>query len=1054
MNTQSTSPVYQFFFEKKTFSILVTLFLIATGIIAYRNMIKEANPDLEIPQALVYTEWPGASPELVEKEVTSKIEQKIKSIKGLKRYRSGSSSGVSVVSVEFHADSSMGESMQMLRTKVAEAEPYLPKSANKPYVEPILVGDFPIISFLVYGELGEKELGLAANRIRDRLVRIPGIKKVEIEGGSQQIVQIRLRSERLSALGISPYMVSERIKNENIDVPWGQFNNTEFNSFFELSGRFQDIEELKSLPIAGPGSDQPIYLKDIADVAILQGRETSKAFFSKNGEPFTKTIAISLYKLPGKDTIRLIKHAKGIIDDQRMGAVLPKGLEIDIISDESKLINSQLGTVFNNIWQAMAAVSIVLFIMLSWREALVASVAVPVTFLGAVSLLWAMGYTINELVITGMVISLGLLIDSFILMMEGMHDGIFIQKLTPRKAVAYTIKTYASPLLSGILTTVLVFVPLMTIGGIEGKFIRLIPVTAAICLGFSYFVAVFLATPLSQLILHFKTKTVKKTRVDRLNDRVSEKLSHWLKRYAISGKKRALAWVGVTVLMFLFSVYCAGLLPNQLYPKADGRKLGITIEFPSDTSLEQSEAYADNIGRILQKKHYFESITKYVGLKSPFSLNSMVEWLTETHGPHLAGFSCIFKEKEERSKLGYEYAAELRRELQSVVRQIPGSHLTMTAETGGSDSGDAIQIEIVGKDMSRLREISAEVQKILVQINGARDVRDNSGQTQRFVKFRPNRNALNFHQIDIGRMSMEMRLAMSSEKIGKLLLPGEQRYVDIWIGTGWSEKLNELGKPTSWENLSSIAIINNQGVRIPMEALITPQVVEAPPAISRRNSERAIMIMAKNSNRTVDEIMKELVPKLEDARKNWPPGYDFILSGEVEAAADTYGNMAQAFGIGLFMVFSVLALLFDSFKQPFIIMFSVLFALIGTFCGFFLFRIPISFPATFGIVSLIGIVVNDAIVMIDTMNTNLKNGCTLQESAASGAADRLRPILSTTITTSIGLVPLALSSPMWMPLCTAIIFGLVSATFFSLVLIPCLYLLLTPEPVITTAESA
>lgn len=1044
MNSRPESGLYRFFFEKTTFCILSTIFLIFVGVLAYNSMVKEANPDLEIPQALIFTEWPGASPELVEKEITSKIEERIKSLRGLKRYRSGSSNTVSTISVEFNAEESMSESLQLLRSKVSEAEAYLPKNAKKPYVEPILVTDFPIITFLLYGGLENEEISIAANKLKNRLLKVLGVKKITIDGSSKKIVQIRLKPENLSALKISPYLVTERIKSENIDIPWGLFNNPDFKASFELAGRFQSLKEIKKLPIIRLNQSNSITVEDIADVEILQNQESTKAYFSKKGTDYTKSVALSVYKLPGKDSIRLIKKIKKAVDEVKKSSIWLDEMKIETTADESILINSQLKTVFNNVWQAMLAVSLVLFIMLSWREAIVASLAVPVTFLGAIALIWLLGYTINEMVIIGMVISLGLLIDSFILMMEGMHEAIFIKKMPPLDAVLYTLKTYASPLFSGIMTTIVVFFPLMTIGGVEGKFIRLIPVTAAICLALSYFIAVFIATPIASMMIDFKSHKVSQTRVDRLNEKISAYLSRWLKKFAIPNKKVALSWCLGTIVLFIFSTYCITLVPNELYPKADGRKLGITVEFSIDTSLNRSQFHAEKLGEILKDKPYFDNVSKFVGMKSPFSLNSLIELLSETHAPYLIGFSCVFTPKSERTKLGYEYTEEIRHELHNYLKNVPGAVLTMTPGVGGSSAEDSIQIEVTGKEMALLRQISLDIQNKLKRIPGVNDVRDNIGQARRFIKFKPKREAMNFYNITLADMSFQIRLAMSTEKLGKFRMSEGQEDLEIWIGTGWSDKKNELGDPTSWDELSTLAIVNERGSRIPIMSLVEPEVVEAPLAIIHRNGARAITIMAKNSKKTVNRIFKELVPQIDEMKKNWPVGYEYHLSGEVEAAAETYKNMFKAFGIGLFLIFAILALLFDSFKQPIIIMFSILFALIGTFCGFFLCWIPVSFPAMFGIVSLIGIVVNDAIVMIDTMNTHLKKGLSLIDAAAHGASDRLRPILSTTITTSIGLIPLSLSSPMWMPLCNAIIFGLITATIFSILLIPCLYVLLTP----------
>ena len=211
-------------------------------------------------------------------------------------------------------------------------------------------------------------------------------------------------------------------------------------------------------------------------------------------------------------------------------------------------------------------------------------------------------------------------------------------------------------------------------------------------------------------------------------------------------------------------------------------------------------------------------------------------------------------------------------------------------------------------------------------------------------------------------------------------------------------------------------------------------------------------VLAKTENRTVDEILSDLEPALREMKRHWPNGYDYHFGGEAETASETYSSAGRMFFVAIFLVFALLALLFNSFTQPLIILLSLPFALIGTFGGFFLAWIPFSFPAMIGIISLVGIVVNDAIIMIETMNMHRKLGLSVRESAAQGAADRLRPIVSTTITTIVGLIPLSLSNPMWMPLCNAIIFGLISATLISQLVIPCLYLLLTPERAVTKSE--
>lgn len=1037
------SPFFEFFFVKPIFSTLLLCFLIGSGLMAYFSMVKESSPDLEIPQALIYTTWPSASPDLVEKQITIKIEKKIKSLKGLKKYLSGSLNSMSIIAVEFNADANLQESMQLLRSKVREAESDLPKAAKKPKIEPVSMTDVPIVTFMLYGNLDDSIINNAAENIKSKLEKIRGIKKVELSANRKEIIQVLLKIDRINSLNVSSSLVKNSIQEANMDVPWDKLENEDFTATLKMAGRFTDVEQLKELPIIKLNNSRVIRLGELANVKRDLEKEKTRVFLSTDGKDFKKCVSVSLYKLPGKDTIALIDKAKQEMKTLKNSVDWPYGMEYTITSDESILIWDNLTNVFDNCWQGMLGVFLILFVMITWREALIAGLSIPVTLLGAVAICWAMGYTMNEVIIIGMILAFGIMVDDFILMMEGMHHALTELKLSIKEAQLHTLKTYAIPSLSGSLTTIIVFLPLMAVGGIDGKFIRLIPITAAICLVLSYLVSVFINIPLSAIILKSQKITSSKTKVDRINDIACKKLTAWLKTHALCSKFRAATLFGITILLFILSIFAVGLLPSTLYPKADGRNLGISVELPPDTSLEKSHILANKLGKILAQKDYFQNVIKYVGEKSPYSVKAMADNLSETQAPYLIGFSCIFKPLSERGKMAYSYMPKIRSEMQSVLNKFPGSFLILSPDVGGSTSEDPIQIDIIGNDMDELRKISRQVKTKLAQVPGVSDIRDNLGTASLDVNMIPKREAMQFYGISQTDMAQQIRLAMADDEIGKFKLPGNKDDLEIRMGYAWPSRNGQMGGPKDWEEVYILGVFNNKNERIPLFSLIDPYISEAPLSITRKNGSRSVTVMSKTENRTVTEILTEFEPTLKKLKKSWPAGYNYFFAGEAEASGETYASMNNAFLVAMFLVFAILTILFNNFKQPFIIMFSVLFAMIGTFFGFFLLWIPLSFPAMVGIISLVGIVVNDAIVMIDTMNSYIKEGYSVVDAAASGSADRLRPIISTTLTTTVGLIPLSLSSPLWKPLCLAIIFGLLVATVVSIVIIPCLFLLLT-----------
>ena len=538
----TASPLARFFFLKTTFGILLVFLLVVSGIMAYRSMVKEALPDLEIPQATVQTEWPGADADTIEKEITNEIERKIKSMRGLKRLRSASFNSFSVIAVEFLADADMAQSMQLLRDKVRDAEPELPKDAKKPKIEQIAVDDTPILTIALFGDLDDVILGRAAKDLKEVLERIPGVNRVELGGKRDEVVQVQLKLDRIYALGISPTRVKQCLETANLDMPLDKFEHEHVGSTVRLFGRFRDLKDIWSVPVVRLGGNRVVRLGEVAIVRRDLEKEQTRVSLSRDGEPFRRAVDVSVIKVPGMDTLKIIKGAKQALEEFKQSTRWPFSMEYAITSDQSDQIWENLDAVFDNGWQAMLAVFVVLFIMLSWREAMVAGLSIPLTFLGSLTIIHALGYTMNEVVIIGMVLSLGLLVDVFILMMEGLHDGMFVQGLSFNEAALKTVKTYGPPAFSGQMTTILAMLPLMFIGGVDGKFIRIIPVAATACLALSFIIALLVDIPLARLVMARKGARFKKTSVDRLSESCPRSCEY--SACGIRSERRQLPWHG------------------------------------------------------------------------------------------------------------------------------------------------------------------------------------------------------------------------------------------------------------------------------------------------------------------------------------------------------------------------------------------------------------------------------------------------------------------------------------------------------------------------------
>ncbi|WP_316978804.1 efflux RND transporter permease subunit [Shumkonia mesophila] len=1033
--------LFRFFFIDTIFAGVLGVLLLLGGLFAYTSMVKEGAPDLAIPVAQVRVLWPGASPELVEKEVTTPLEKAIKSLNNLKQISSGSRSGLALLVVEFQADAPIEESIRSLRTKVTETASLLPRDSGAPTVEQMSTTDAPILTYMIHGNVGDAVLGDTARDIKERLERIGSLRKVEVSGARQEIGRVLIDPMRLNAVNLSMTMVSDAIRAGSVDRPLGEMRDGRTPASINLAGRFTTVDEIRLLPIQQMKSGRIVRLGDLAEVRRELSTESVRTFVSFAGKPFAKGVSISLYKAPGADTVAAVAQVRRTVESFQM----PKGVEASVLTNEAVDVEEKLASVFSNAVQAVIGVVLILLVMLTWREAVIAGAGVPITFLGSIAVVFAFGMTMNEMVVIGMVLALGMLVDVFILVMEGMHQGLYAEGRSFDSAAGVTVKRFALPAFAGQLTTILALTPLLFLPGIDGKFIRLIPFTAIICLVISYIVAFVWALPSSRHLLGRKLKGDGVTRVDRITNRVSGRLLTWVLAYVVSSRRAAALWMTGVLVLVVASLAAGGLLPSEAYPKVDGRNMGITVELPPGTPLDRTAEVGLKVGDILRAKPYFQSTIAYVGQKSPFSVTSSAERIADTPGTHVVGFSLVLTPLDARDgRLAYTYVPELRRELYQALAEVPGASVTLSPQGGGPGGGDDLQIDVQGEDLDQLRNAAQEVVAALATVRGTGDVRDDMGPARTALVVTPVREALEFFKIRLTPVAEEIGLAMGETTVAKLKRSATEDDVPVQLGVAWPSRNGEAGPPTSWNDLMLVRASGPDGTRIDLASILIAEYGSLPQVIVHSDGNRTTSVRGKAEGSGTAAILRAAWPEIEKVKARYP-NLRIGLAGQLAEANQTNSNMMKMFLLTMVLMFGLLVLLFNSYRLPFIILFSVPCALIGTLVGFLAIGMPLSFPAMVGIVSLLGIVVNVSIVMVETMREFIELGRSVGEAAAHGAADRLRPILSTTLTTIAGLALLSLSSPMWQPLCYAIIFGLMAATVLSFIVVPALFVLLSPR---------
>ncbi|MGI9275092.1 MAG: efflux RND transporter permease subunit [Endozoicomonas sp.] len=1030
--------------------LLLGLFLLI-GINAYNTMVRESYPDLDIPEAVVTTQWPGASPEQIEKEITKHLEDEIRSLKRLKTFFSGSFNSYSMIAVKFDADAPVADTMQLLRAAVDKAESEFPVDVGveKPEVEQMSMAEAPVISWVLHGDVDDMVLTDIAKRVESQFESIANVKKVDLGGLREKSLHVQLKPDRLRALGVSPLLVRDRLQAANRDMSWGRFEGDDSTLSLYFSGRLDTPEKVRQLPITRLGDNRVVRLGEVAEVNLTLDKEISRTYFSLHGAEYAPGITLDVVKRPGSDTFSVINATQAMVTGITTSPDWPKGLYITRIADDGELINQSFGEISSSMMQAVLLVFLILMVLLSWRVALIAGMGLPVTLLASLAIIDWLGYSFNTTVMVGLVLAVGLLVDVFILVMEGMHNGRFVRRESFAKSAIQTVKTYGLPAFAGQMTTILAMIPLMMIGGVDGKFFRVLPVTITVCLVISLVVAFLICIPLSRYLLEHADIS-NEPMMDRITERFRNRLRDMLLNGPLKSKKRSLLSFATAIGVFIFSIVLAGFLPTLMYPPADDRKVGIAIELPPEATLEQAQQVADKVSVFFSEQPYIEKYIAYVGAKSPVTRTNIRQVLLPEKAWNQVGFTLMLVPKNEREKLSLEYLEPIRQGILEKLQDEAGLQVFIAHAGGNPEADDPIQINLIGPDYEALQDISVQVRDRLSQLPGVVDARDNFGVPLRQVRFEMLDEKLSFHGLNETAVAQQVRMAMEQDEFGSFKVAGISDDPDLRISMLWPSRNGEMGGPSHLSEMNLMQVITDDGRTVPFTDVVDFRIVNKPQVFSHLEGRRSITVQSRAEERTATQIMEQFIPILDEMKKKWPAGFDYRMGGEMAKSDDVYGDIGTAFTVAMFMIFILLSLMFGSMTQPVIILLVVPFAIMGTFIGYFLFNVSLSVSGLIGVVALAGIAVNNGIVLVGTMNKHLRSGMDVVQAAAQGASDRLRPILSTSLTTILGLMPLATSDPSWFPLCSAIIFGLISSTTIAMFVVPSLYILMTrpsTEPV-------
>jgi hydrophobic/amphiphilic exporter-1 (mainly G- bacteria), HAE1 family len=1029
MNQNKQSSAWSFFINRLPITWLLTIGIILIGVFATTVIPREVQPEVKIPIGAVTTALPGANPADIESLITEPLEKEIASIEDIETLSSTSSLGISTIVVEFDADADLKEAVQELKDKVDIAKTELPEDATEPLVVKAEANSTAIVNFSIIGDRPLSELTKIAEDIQEELEKLSGVSKASIVGEQVEEIQVKIDPLKAESYGINIQEISNAIKLGNYNLPLGIISTDKVNYSVRIDNLYQNIDEIRKTPIRKTQGENPttILIKDLATVEKVFKEKSNISKLSIEGGESKQAVTVQIFKKSGGNVIDIVDTSKEKVEELK--ADLPDDIQIATTNDFSEFIRTDLGILTQSGIQTTLLIILILFLALGFVEGLLAGLSIPLTLLATVAILQAEGMTINGLTLFSMVIALGLMVDTAIVIMEGVHENIK-KGVDSKQAAINSVQTYKWPLIAGTLTTIFAFFPMLLVSGILGEFLKALPITISAALLSSIFISLTIVPALTASFLAKRKVKNHKTLLGPLFD----KLGLWFHDVIDKIIKRRLFRV-LTIITAL-AVFAAsmtlpitGALQVEMFPGTDLRYFIVNVETPKGLVIEETKKITEEVESLLYKVPEIESFLTIIGTGNSQIATDIVDF-SGGGSSNLANITINLTENKARERKSYEIAEEVR----EMFKDFQKAKVTITELSEGPPSDAPVVLRMTGNDLKKIQTVSKDIEKIFEKTEGTENVRSDFEPGLNEFKFTLDREILAQHGLSGFQVSAITRNIINGIEATETKFGDE----DLEVIVRYDLPIKNNTAQISLSTIENIEIPTPQGYNVSLSQLGDISFEQSNAAIQREDQKKIIKIRSDLKEGITAIALTE---KLENALESYeiPEGINVRFGGDTEDIDESFQDLFRSMIVGLILIAFTLVLMFNSLKQPFIILLTLPLALIGVFPGLLLVGLNLSFPAFLGVVALTGVVVNDAIVLIDRINKNRQSGMKFEESISEAANARLQPIIMTTITTVVGILPLALTNEFWAGLGFSLIFGLTTATSLTLVVMPVLY---------------
>lgn len=1017
--------LYESSVKKPITTSLIFIAIIVLGLFSLSKLSIDQMPEIEMNTAIVLVTYPGASAEDVENNVVKPLESALSTVSDLKKLTSTSKENTAIVSVEFNWGIDLDDAVNDMRDKIEMIKSFLPDGCSNPMILKLSTDMMPITIISATADESTAALyKILDDGVANPLNRINGVGSVSISGAPKREIVINCDPTKLEAYNLTVEQIGSMVAYENVSTPGGSIDIGSQTYSLRMEGELKESQELNDIVVANYGG-KTIFLKDVATVRDSVQEKAQESFV--NGR---KGATIVVQKQTGANSVDVMEKIRAELP--KIQKNLPKDIQLqEVMNTTDNIENSIASLVETFVLACLFVVIVVLFFLGEWRATIIIMVTIPVALIASFIYLFITGNTINIISLSSISIALGMVVDDAIVVLENVTTHIE-RGSKPREAAIYGTNEVGVAVIATTLTLLAVFFPFTMMGGMAGIMFKQLGWMICIIMIVSTVSALSL-TPMMCSLLLKREKDKKHNKVfNKIYlpiKRVLDKLDDAYERLLTWSVKHKVVTICIAIAMFVGSLLLASTLGSEFIPASDNGQITGNLELPAGANVERTKEIAKRLENKIKKDFpEVKTFTYTVGVPGDDDDNSFA--MMNASGSNYMSFRVRLKDLEDRKKDMFQIADELRQEIATYTEV--KKYSVSAGGGGGMTSGSTINVEIFGYDFKTTEGLAYTLKEKMEKMEGLKDVIVDREDYRPQFQIDFDREKLALNGLNVATASTYVRNRMNGMTASVFREDGEEYSIKV---------RNNIEHRQSIEDIENILIYNNQGKAVRLSEVAQVVEREAPPSIKRQDRERVIKVTATLYGTTLDVAAENIQAELD--KLDIPTEIGTKIGGSIEDQQESFSDMGVLLVLILMLVYIVMAAQFESLRYPFIIMFSIPFAFVGLILSLFMTGISLNLMSLIGGVMLVGIVVKNGIVLVDYINLNRERGMGISQAVILGGKSRLRPVLMTSLTTILGMVPMSLGigegSELWQPMGVAIVGGLTVSTLVTLVIIPVIY---------------